>query len=201
MATEVSTIGLQGNRPTEKNADLSCQEAPVWFVMRDLKRPNAKLPAHKQLSEMGFEVFTPMKQLITVRAGRRIRQEVPVIPDLLFVCSTRGSLDPVVARTSTLQYRFMKGSAYCCPMTVRHSDMQRFITAVESTESPVYYQPSELKPEMIGRKIRIVGGSLDGYEGSLLSLRGSRKRRLIVEIPGLMAVGVEINPDYIQFIN
>ena len=31
-----------------------------WYVMRDLKRPNAKLPAYKQLSDEHIEVFTPM---------------------------------------------------------------------------------------------------------------------------------------------
>ncbi len=30
-----------------------------WYVMRDLKRPNAKLPAYKQLSDEHIEVFTP----------------------------------------------------------------------------------------------------------------------------------------------
>ena len=29
-----------------------------WYVMRDLKRPNAKLPAYKQLSDEHLEVFT-----------------------------------------------------------------------------------------------------------------------------------------------
>ena len=28
-----------------------------WYVMRDLKRPNAKLPAYKQLSDEHIEVF------------------------------------------------------------------------------------------------------------------------------------------------
>ena len=32
-----------------------------WYVMRDLKRPNAKLPAYKQLSDEHLEVFTPMQ--------------------------------------------------------------------------------------------------------------------------------------------
>ena len=32
-----------------------------WYVMRDLKRSNAKLPAYKQLSDEHIEVFTPMQ--------------------------------------------------------------------------------------------------------------------------------------------
>lgn len=183
------------------DSDSNAENTLTWFVMRDLKRPNAKLPAYKFLSDIGFEVFTPMRQLISTRLGRRTRREVPVIPDILFVKSTRDSLDPIVQRTATLQYRFAKGGSYCQPMTVRHSDMDKFIAAVASADSPVFYNPTELHPGMIGKRIRIVGGALDGYEGALLSLRGSRKKRIIVEIPGIIAVGVEINPDFIQLLS
>lgn len=182
-------------------SDTDAENTPTWFVMRDLKRPNAKLPAYKFLSDIGFEVFTPMRQLISNRLGQRTRREVPVVPDILFVKSTRASLDPIVQRTATLQYRFIKGGPYCQPMTVRHSDMDKFMAAVASADAPVYYNPTELTPNMIGKRIRIVGGTLDGYEGSLLSLRGSRKKRIIVEIPGIIAVGVEINPDFIQLLS
>lgn len=32
------------------------ENTPTWFVMRDLKRPNALSPAWKTLPGMGFEV-------------------------------------------------------------------------------------------------------------------------------------------------
>lgn len=43
-----------------------------WYVMRDLKRPNAKLPAYKQLSDEHLEVFTPMQwRLLSAYDGCR----------------------------------------------------------------------------------------------------------------------------------
>ena len=48
-----------------------------WYVMRDLKRPNAKLPAYKQLSDEHLEVFTPMQWRLKLKNGKRIR-EVPL---------------------------------------------------------------------------------------------------------------------------
>lgn len=45
----------------------SRSDAPQWFVMRDLKRNNAKLPAYKMLSEMKIEIFTPMKWKIVTK--------------------------------------------------------------------------------------------------------------------------------------
>lgn len=168
--------------------------------MRDLKRANAKLPAYIQLKEEGFEVFTPMKWEIFNASGRRERRYVPFVRDLLFVHSTRADLDPTVNATPTLQYRFVKGGAYGEPLTVRAKEMDRFIRAVSSDLTPCYFNPSELTPSMYGRPIRIVGGPLDGYEGRLLSVKGMRKRRLIVELDGLLKVAVEVQPDFITLL-
>ena len=168
-----------------------------WFVMRDLKRPNAKQPAYRFLAEQGLEVFTPMIWHLALRQGKRVREERPFLPDLLFVHCARPLLDPLVELVPTLQYRYIRG-AYCEPMTVADTDMERFIRAVRSTDSPRYYLPGELNSAHYGRMVRIVGGPLDGCEGRLLSVRGSRVKRLLVDIPNLLTAGVEVQPEYIQ---
>ena len=60
-----------------------------WFVMRDLKRTNAKLPAYQMLGEMGMEVFTPMVWKIVTQHGKRVRMEVPFMQVLLCVHESR----------------------------------------------------------------------------------------------------------------
>lgn len=175
-------------------------EKPVcWYVMRDLKRANAKHHAFQLFQEKNIEVFTPMKSRLRVIGGKKVRQEVPYIPDLLFVRENREILDAIVEEISTLQYRWLRNK-YREPMTVSDAEMERFIRAVSASEMPKYYLPEEITPEMLNRTIRIVGGPLDGYEGTLLTTRGSKVKRLLVEIPQLLAVGVEVNPEYIQFI-
>ena len=171
-----------------------------WFVLRDLKRPNAKLRAYEQLRQRSFEVFTPLVWKTVVRHGKRVRVQVPVIYDLLFVYAVKEALDEIVERTETLQYRYLKGGAYKQPMVVRDQEMERFIRAVESSQTPVYYSPQEITPDMIGRKVRIVGGPLNGQEAFLLKLKGARKKRIIVELHSLVAVGVAVSSDFIEFI-
>lgn len=170
-----------------------------WYVMRDLKRANAKLPAYKLLRGLEIEVFVPMKWRVLTRRGVRIREEVPFMQDLLFVHEAQTSLDAVVETTPTLQYRWLRGS-WRKPMTVADADMERFICAVNATESPRYYLPEEVTAAMLGRRIRITGGLLNGYEGNLISMRGSKVKRLFVELKGFLAAGVEVNPEYIQLI-
>ena len=43
------------------------QDRLLWFVMRDLKRCNAKQPAYKLFKDLGMEVFTPMVWKLSVR--------------------------------------------------------------------------------------------------------------------------------------
>lgn len=172
-----------------------------WYVLRDLKRPNAKERAWQTLDEReNMEVFTPKRWTLCMEKGRRTPKEVAVIPDLLFVHETRDTLDLVVGRTETLQYRFRKGGARNEPLVVPDGAMERFINAVRSTDSPKYYTMQEITPDMHRRRIRIVGGPLNGYEGYLLTTRGSRKKRLLVEIPDLIAASVEVNPEFIQIL-
>lgn len=118
-----------------------------WFVLRDLTRPNAKRPAYRLLEEKGIEVFTPMRWQLVERKGKRIREEVPLLHDLLFAHTTCACMDPIVEEISTLQYRYLRGG-YRKPMTVGHAEMNRFIRAVHSDDSPRYFLVEELTPAM-----------------------------------------------------
>lgn len=172
----------------------------MWFVMRDLKRSNALLPAYKLLQGLGVTFYTPMHWKIIVRGGQKQREYVPFIQDLLFVYETRKNLDAIVSKTPTLQYRFVKGGAYREAMVVSEAEMNRFMHAVDSVGNPRYYLPSEITPDMCKRRIRIVGGNLDGYEGKLLSVRGSRVKHILVELSNYLLAAVEVNPEYIQLL-
>lgn len=86
-------------------------------------------------------------------------------------------------------------------MTVADTDMERFINAVNASEFPQYYLPEEVTPAMYGtQNPGIIGGTLDGYEGRLMTTRGSKVKRLLVELKGFLAVGVEVNPEYIRIV-
>lgn len=175
-------------------------EHTYWFVMRDLKRSNAKNPAWRVLADKGFEIFTPMRERLRDISGKKIRERVPVIPDLLFVKSVAGAIDDELLKIPTLQYRFVKGAPYRTPMVVPDADMERFIAAVSTVDNPVYYLPSELTADMCGRWVRIVDGPLAGYEGRLLKVRGITKRKLLISLRDFVTAAVEVDKNYIQFV-
>ena len=165
--------------------------------MRDLSRRHAKEPAYKLLTAMGFEVFTPMTRKLVIEKGHRKRKEEPFMPDLLFVHDVRERLNPIVNKTANLQYRYIHGG-YCEPMIVPNADMERFIHAIQSSRLPRYFRPNEITPDMCGQYVRIVGGALDGYEGHLVTINGSRYKRLMVALPNFLTAAVEVMPEYIE---
>lgn len=59
-------------------------------------------------SDEHIEVFTPMQWRLSLKNGKRIREEVPFMQDLLFVHDTREVLDQFVRKIPTLQYRYLK---------------------------------------------------------------------------------------------
>ena len=110
-----------------------------------------------------------------------------------------GALDAIVESTPKLQYRYKLGVQHT-PIIVPVADMERFIKAVEASDNPKFYSPDEVTPEMRNRKIRIIGGQLDGYTGTLVTTRGSKTKRLLVELPTLLAASIEVEAEYIQLI-
>ena len=54
---------------------------------------------------------------------------------------------------------------------------------------------------MKGKNIRVVGGPMNGYEGKLLSVRGSKVKRIVIELPNLLAVSVKVDNEYIQIMD
>ena len=80
-----------------------------WYALRDLKRPNALMPAYKQLSDGHFQVFTPMRWALSTKGGKTERKLVPVMQDLLFVHAPLSLIGPMVQRIKTLQFRFDRG--------------------------------------------------------------------------------------------
>lgn len=183
------------------NTDAISPEYSIkWFVMRDLKRSNAKMPAYKQLRKLGFEIFTPMTRRVVIRNDQKHEVIAPFLQDLLFVHSSRHSLDPVVDLTPTLQYRYSKGAAYKEPMIVNDDEMQHFIKAVTTTHDPQFFMPEEINAAMIGKRIRIIDGPLYGYEGVLVDIKGSKEPRLLVQLSYYLSAAVTLTGCRIEFI-
>ena len=175
-----------------------------WYVLRDLARPNAKNPAYKQLQampEMKDCVFVPLKQRVFVEHGRRVVRFVPYMPDLIFVHKSREELDPIVRQIELLQFRYVRGGKQFEAMSVGAKEFEKFRNAVEHTDNVEYYSYEDVSPQLYGKQIRIIGGRLNGFEGRLMSKKGSKFKRLLVDLQECnLSAAIQVESDYIQLL-
>ena len=175
-----------------------------WYVLRDLARPNAKRPAYKQLQampDMQGCVFIPLKQQVFVEFGKRVVRFIPFMPDLVFVHKSKEELDPIIRKMELLQYRYVRGGKQYEAMTVRHEAMEQFMRAVKEIDLVEYYSYDEVSPRIYGKQIRIIGGRLNGFEGRLMSKRGSKHKRLLIDLKECnLSASIQVESEYIQLL-
>ena len=175
-----------------------------WYVLRDLARPNAKNPAYKQLQampEMKDCVFVPLKQHVFTEFGKRVVRYVPYMHDLVFVHKSREELDPIVRDIKLLQYRYVRGGKQFEAMSVRAEDFEKFRGAVEQTDNVEYYSYEEVSPQLYGKQIRIIGGRLNGFEGRLMSKKGSKSKRLLIDLQQCnLSAAIQVESEFIQLL-
>ena len=175
-----------------------------WYVLRDLARPNTKNPAYKQLQampEMKDCVFVPLKQHVFKEFGKRVVRFVPFMPDLVFVHKTREELDPIVRKMELLQYRYVRGGKQYEAMRVRAKDFEKFKDAVEQIDNVEYFSYEEVSPRIFGKQIRIIGGRLNGFEGRLMSKRGSKYKRLLIDLQECnLSAAIQVESEFIQLL-
>ena len=98
-----------------------------------------------------------------------------------------------------LQYRYVRGGKQFEAMSVRAEDFKKFKDAVEQTDNVEYYSYEEVSPQLYGKKIRIIGGRLNGFEGRLMSKRGSKFKRPLVDLRECnLAAAIQVESEYIQ---
>lgn len=168
----------------------------LWFVMAAYKREFA---AEQQLQQMGLEAWVPRRQAVRTRLGRKVRVELPAIATIVFV---RGTWERIMHAKQRLDYvKFRMASAAPGDYLVvpqRQMDDFRRVCAL-SGEQLQFLTPEEARLSA-GTRVRILGGPLDGVEGTFQRVRGRRSRRLVVRLDGFYGVAAEVSPDLIEIL-
>lgn len=150
--------------------------------------------AYQRLQRKGVEVFVPMRWVEKTIGGKLQRIEVPVLHDLLIAHSTINILDDLMIDIPKLQYRYKIGGQRQ-KMVVSDKDMERFILATGNATQIDYYGAGEITSDMLGKKMKLIGGPLNGQEVQLLKMQGMRKKRIVVGIPDLVWAVVVLKED------
>lgn len=176
---------------------MSSSEKAQWFAMRATYRRGMQIKS--LLDKKGINNFIPMRYEIRIKNGRKKRELVPVISDLIFIHTVQSQLQWVKDRNPYLQY--MIDSRNRQKIIVPDEQMKSFI-AVAGTynEQLIFFSPNEVNLRK-GTKVRIIGGDFEGYEGIFIKVKGARDRRVVINLQGIIAMAMAtISPDLIEII-
>ncbi len=151
------------------------------------------------LDKLGIDNFIPMRYEVHIRNGRKKRELIPVISDLIFVHAVQLELQKVKFKLPYLQYMIdiRNGRKIIVP----DEQMKQFI-AVAGTydEHLIFFSPDEVSLHK-GMKVRIIGGNFAGYEGVFVKVKGARDRRVVISLQGVIAMAMATLPsDLIEVI-
>ena len=174
------------------------ENEPVqWFVMNAYKSEKKAEDALE--SAVGIEYFIPKRYVVRKFQGKLKRILVPVIPNLVFVKARYGEIEDFKIKCPYLHYATCKECGVNKIMKVPDAQMENFMkVAGHYEEDIIYYSPDELDFKK-GMKVRVLGGAFEGVEGVLLKVKGKRKKRVVIEVKGLLALSAaEIETDLIE---
>lgn len=171
---------------------------PVWWAMSAPYQ--RELKAKAALDKLGIENFVPMRyQAVRKRTGSMSRELLPAIHNLIFVRGSKPCVSQAKKDILWLQWLTRPEDGKNVPVTVPDKDMEQFIAVTNKyNEHLIYIQPDEIDLRK-GTPVRILGGPFNGFEGTFIKVKGSRKKRVVVMLKGIVGVAMaEITPDLLE---
>ena len=200
---------LDSARPAsdERNNLLGCPEhssegvlsSCQWFVLRVTYSRELKIK--DALDKRGVSTFVPMMWKKVEKDGNTRKMLVPAVNNLCFVFWTKADIDAFISEfgdKSPVHYYWDRTSSR--PMTVPSKAMDDFVKVASSLDEDLIYMTEISDKLREGQTVKVRSGAFAGVEGKIVRIRKSR--RLMVELPGMLAVAsTYINPYDVEILN
>lgn len=151
-----------------------------WHVMRlrnavtpdDIRtRTSERVPALlKRLT-----LYYPTREMVFKENKKIIKREMPYIPGLLFFKIGENKIAPLFREIGDLAWCYRERPSHDAPYSIiPRSEMERFQRFVGKFTEDVEVSLTGKEPLGIGRRVRITGGLMEGYEGEIYDIEESK---------------------------
>ena len=169
-----------------------------WYAIRVTYSRELKFQV--LLQDAGFQTFVPMCRKTIEQKGKRIQKVVPAISNLIFVNSSRQELDVFIQKMGeSCPARYIWDKATRQPIVVPTKAMEDFIKiSMANVDDVIYLQEISAKLRE-GQHVRVKAGPFEGVEGTVIRVK--RSRRVMVELPGMLAIATTfVNPEELEIL-
>ena len=167
-----------------------------WYALR--VSYSRELKVQKALDALGVKTFVPM--MWKRCQDNPDRKLVPAVGNLCFAYSTRTALEDFIrgyGEASPVHFYWDRTANR--PLTVPDKAMNDFITVASTLDEDIVYVTEISAKLREGQTVTIKDGPFKGVEGKVVRIRKSR--RILVELPGMLAVATTyIDPVNLEII-
>lgn len=175
-----------------------CPDDYQWYVLRVSYSREMKI--QELLRSRGIRTFIPMIWRRKEVDGKTVKILVPAVNNLCFAFSDRNNLDEFIhgfGEASPVHFYWDKATRM--PLVVPEKAMEDFIKVSSTMDEDLIYL-TQINPKLReGQAVRVRNGSFAGVEGRIVRIRKSR--RILVEIPGMLAVATTyVRPEILELV-
>ena len=169
-----------------------------WFAVRVTYSRELKFQA--LLQDAGFQTFIPMCRRTFEKNGVKEQKVVPAVSNLIFIHSTRLDLDAFIQKMGeACPARYIWDKATRQPICVPVKAMNDFMKISLSMVDDVIYLQEISEKLRAGQRVKVKAGPFEGVEGTVIRVKKSR--RVMVELPGMLAIATTfINPTDLEIL-
>ena len=177
-----------------------------WFVLRVTYNRTQK--AHGIISISDVQSYMPMHYVIKKEIGKKKRILQPLLPNLLFVYTTREVVNSIIKKkgdeTSVLKFYLdktkpLEENGKHPPLTIPFIAMTNFIKATSTDNEHVRIVSPEQCHYKSGDIVKVIDGEFEGVTGKVARIAG--QQRVVMEISGLCLVATAYIPtEFIEIV-
>lgn len=156
-----------------------------WFALRATYSRELKI--RDSLTERGIRTFVPMTWRKREVEGNIEKKLVPAVSSLCFVYWTKAGIDDYIRSfgdSSPVHYYWDR--TVNRPLTIPEKAMEDFITVASSLDEDLIYLTEITEKLREGQTVEVIEGPFKGVTGRIVRIK--KNRRVLVELPGFLAV-------------
>lgn len=166
----------------------------VWYAMK--ASYGKAIKAKESLDPMQIENFVPMRYERKKERGRYKYIPIAAIPNLIFIWADKAQLERAKAEMNFLHNMLVKNveKNILEPIIVPDIEMARFMKVVADVQERIKYVDTAANEQIIskGRRVKIIDGEYKGYEGVLCRPKGSRAKKVLIDVCGLAPIELPV---------
>ncbi len=199
---------LDSTRPFsyKKNNDVGCPEhssegvPSSWYALR--VSYSRELKIQEALNGLGVRTFVPMmwKKCLDKQGAMERKKLVPAVGNLCFAYWTKPAIEDFIrgfGESSPVHFYWDRTAGR--PLIVSDKAMDDFMKVSSTLDEDLIYITEITGKLREGQTVKVKEGPFEGVEGKVVRIRKSR--RILVELPGMLAVATTyIAPEKLEIL-